>query len=80
MEKTKAMRQCGTNMIEKGKKFQAAEDSEAPETTFEIIETDVKDEDGFDAVKLQYNDGSIEIAAIEVMENGINNHGLRVLN
>ena len=56
---------------EKGMKLVAAQNSATPEVSMEIIETGIKDSDGFDAVKLRFNDGSEEVAATANLDYGI---------
>ena len=62
----------------KGMKLQAAGDSATPSVTLEIIETGLKDADGFDAVKIRFDDGTEEITAVANLEYGIST-GMKVV-
>ena len=76
MNKFEKFRQCNAMV---GLKFKAAPDSATPEMIFEIVEQGLKDADGFNAVRLRYSDGSEEVAAIAVLQEGVQNHGVEVL-
>jgi len=77
--KTEKLEKCGFQIIKLGRKLQAAEDAENPETTFEIIELGLKDSDGFEAIKIKFSDGEEEITAIDNLLYGINHRGLRII-
>jgi len=76
MNKFEIFKQCGALV---GLRFKAAPDSDNPEMEFKIIEKDLHDSDGFKAVKLRYKTGETEIAAVEILRDGVQNRGLIIL-
>jgi len=63
---------------EKGMRLFAAAASATPEVTMEIIETGIKDADGFEAVKIRFNDGTEEITATVNLDYGIST-GMKIM-
>ena len=77
MKKGKFMSSCGLFIV--GCRFRAADDSESPMMEFEIIERGLKDINGFPAVRLRFADGVEEVAAIDILADGIDQRGLILL-
>ena len=62
----------------KGMRLVAAQDSATPEVSMEIIETGIMDSDGFEAVKIRFNDGTEEVTATANLDYGIST-GMRLM-